>query len=1018
MNANNFQKSDAPDTESNKKLKQAIIVFLSVVLLLVSLSEFFIYRSIEIQKTGAHIINIAGRQRMLSQQLGKAVLQVQTARSEAERLKTIARIENIIEVLSRVHNGLQQGNVDLNINQKPSPKISRLFTELNPVFSKIETISKKFISSSSSKEELQNIATILLDQLELFLAQMNQIVNQYENQYAENQNFLSLIEPIKFIFLAGSLIGISLFFLFPAIRRNSEVFNKMKETEEKLVAKKQELENWSANLKNIVDKRAKQIDLLREIAIQIQNETDFNQALQICLDLVCDYIDWPIGHAYLVENDNRLAPSKFWHIKNPSRYKKFREVTEKTSFQLGEGLPGEAWNNKTVVWFDNIKEATNFPRNRMAGDLLVQSGFAVPIENENGNVLAVLEFFNDQTEKCDPGLVHVMESLSLQFKQARARLQKEGIVGMLVENMIDGLITIDEMGSIISFNPAAENIFGYSSGQVIGKNIKMLMPEPFHSMHDQYLENYLKSGNAKIIGIGREVIGLRMNGSEFPCELAIAEILTDERRLFAGTVRDISLRKQKEEELEKAKLEAESSNRAKSVFLANMSHEIRTPMNAILGYTQILLRNKNLTPEQKEAIQTISLNGENLLNLINDILSLTRMDTEDEEISPVDFCLEELLNGLKTRFQKFCNQKKIYLQIEGIENPLPVHGDEIKLRQILSNLIENSIKFTQQGGVLVKVIKQSNDQYQFMVKDSGKGIPSKIQPTIFDPFRQETEGEAKGGTGLGLAICKKHVELLGGKITFDSIIGKGASFYFTLHLPPAKKEIPKRSNQDKKISRLKNGYEATALIVDDTKEDREVLESLLSNAGIKSVQATNGKDAISIYKENQPDIVFMDIRMPVMNGAETINQLKAKFPPETLKFIVISAYLSKNEKEQYSNLGCTEFVAKPFQADQIFAGVQNLLNVEFEYEESGTITEIPLTEEIDYSQVLISKDLFNHLLEAASLNNITKIEEGLKMFTPKTTAEEAFLKTLKSCTKEYDMEKFEQMLNNLNISSN
>jgi PAS domain S-box-containing protein len=1009
-------KSENSEIQSNKKLKQATIVFLVGVLILVSLSEFFIYRVIETQKSGAHIINIAGRQRMLSQQLGKAILQFQITKPTAERLKTKARIEHIIKLLNRVHYGLQQGNQELNLKQKPGPKILRLFLEINPVFSKIETITKKLITLPSSNEDLSNNVIVLLDQLDLFLSQMNQIVNQYENEHIENQNFLSLIEPIKFLFLVASLIGISFFILFPAIRKNSEVFNKMKETEEELITKKQDLEKWTSNLESIVEKRANEINLLREIAIEIQNETDFNQALQKCLDIVCGHINWPVGHAYLTTDNNILVPSKFWYIQNSIRYRKFKEITEKTSFQLGEGLPGEALRDRKVVWFDNIQEATNFPRNKMAGDLLIQSGFAVPIQNETGKVLAVLEFFNDQTEKCDTSLVHAMENLNIQFQQARARLQKDGMMRTLVDNIVDGIITVNSSGSIVSFNPAAEKIFGFSSGQIIGKDIKKLIPTRYYSDYEFSLKKLLET-ETDISGVHNELVGVRENGNEFPCELGISVVWTDEQKLFTGTIRDITERKQRENELENAKLEAESSNQTKSVFLANMSHEIRTPMNAILGYSQILLRNKNLAPEQKEALQTVSLNGENLLSLINDILNLSRIDTNDTEINPVDFCLEELLQGLKIKFQALCEEKKIYLQIEGIENSLPVHGDEIKLRKTLSNLIENAIKFTHQGGILVKLIRQPNDQYQFMVKDSGQGIPLEAHATIFDPFRQETGGKANGGAGLGLAICKKQVELLGGEITFDSIIGKGSSFYFTLHLPDAKKEVAKRVDRNKTVTYLKTGHKVKALIVDDKKEDRDVLAKLLSDVGIQSVQASDGENSLSIYKENLPDIVFMDIRMPVMNGAEAIKLLKKEFPSKALKFVIVSAYLSKDEKEQYSKLGCTEFVDKPLRAEHIFTSVQKLINIEFEYEEECAEIETTI-EEIDYSQILISKDLFQQLLKAADLNNITKIEESLNTFMPQTNAEETFLRMLRSHAKAYDMQSFEQTLNKLDISSN
>ena len=208
------------------------------------------------------------------------------------------------------------------------------------------------------------------------------------------------------------------------------------------------------------------------------------------------------------------------------------------------------------------------------------------------------------------------KKLETQLTEGKNRTQA------ILDNVVDGIITIDKFGGIQTLNSAAERLFGYSKEESIGKNVRMLMPEPYRSEHDQYLTNYLQSGKAQIIGIGREVVGLKKSGEEFPMDLAISEVWVQGQQIFTGIVRDISERKNAEQDIRSAREEAERANQAKSIFLANMSHEIRTPLNAILGFSQILLRNKSLNEKVRESIKTIDTSGKNLLKLINEILDI------------------------------------------------------------------------------------------------------------------------------------------------------------------------------------------------------------------------------------------------------------------------------------------------------------------------------------------------------------------------------------------------------------
>lgn len=358
----------------------------------------------------------------------------------------------------------------------------------------------------------------------------------------------------------------------------------------------------------------------------------------------------------------------------------------------------------------------------------------------------------------------------------------------IIDKAMDGIITINERGGVIvSFNPAAETLFGYSAKEVIGKNVKMLMPEPYHREHEDYLSNYKNTGVKKIIGTGRDVIAQRKDGSTFPVHLWISEAKTNKGHIFTGIVRDLSERKKIEKHLHQSKKEDEDANKAKSHFLANMSHEIRTPMNGVLGMLE-LLEYTSMDTDQKDLVNTANTAAKSMLRLINDILDFSKIEAGELSLEHMPFDLHKVI-GDSIAVQAIQASKK-GLEVNCFVHPdLPnvLSGDPERLRQVLTNLINNAIKFTSEGEISVNVNLEEEAEEHFLlrfeIKDSGIGISAEKQEgeRLFDAYIQEDVSTTRkfGGTGLGLSISKQLVEMMGGEIGVDSVKGQGATFWFT-----------------------------------------------------------------------------------------------------------------------------------------------------------------------------------------------------------------------------------------------
>jgi signal transduction histidine kinase/CheY-like chemotaxis protein len=426
-------------------------------------------------------------------------------------------------------------------------------------------------------------------------------------------------------------------------------------------------------------------------------------------------------------------------------------------------------------------------------------------------------------------------------------------------------------------------------------------------------------------------------------------------------------------QLQQAKEAAEAANQAKSIFLANMSHDIRTPLNAVLGYAHILQRDLSLQPSQRDAVSTIENSGNHLLALIDDILDISKIEVRRVELQNTNFDLNELIEGLSTMFQLRCEQKQLNFGVEGLSNRrILVHGDEGKLRRVLINLLGNAMKFTESGEVILRVSEAEPPCFRFEVIDTGVGIPQKDQAAIFEPFQRGEADAVKGGTGLGLAIVTRYIELMGGKLAVESEPQVGSRFFFTVPLPPATSDVPRPSADDgKQIAHLAEGYQVLALVTDDNQENRDALAKILSDISVEVMVAKNGQEALDKVRTNRPDIVFMDIRMPLMDGLEATRRIFQEYGRESLKIVAISASALKHERQMFLEEGFDDFIAKPFRFERICECLANLLHVE--YEKMDKVQGKP----IDLEKIKLPKELFLHLREAAEFGRVTELDKLL-----------------------------------------
>jgi len=513
-------------------------------------------------------------------------------------------------------------------------------------------------------------------------------------------------------------------------------------------------------------------------------------------------------------------------------------------------------------------------------------------------------------------------------KNANSRLQA------ILDTAVDAIITIDERGIVESANQAVERLFGYRPADLVGRNVSMLMPAPHRELHDQYLARYLATGEARVIGVGRELEAMRADGSVFPIELALSEVEDGGRRLFTGIIRDVTVRKQAEQAMLRA-------NALKDEFLANTSHELRTPLNGIIGIGQSMLDGATgaLSETQRRNLAMIVASGRRLGNLVNDLLDFSKLRHDRIELRRHPTDLHALAELVLTVSRTLVGRRQLHLLNRIDPQVALVDADEDRVQQILFNLVGNAIKFTPAGAVEVSA-RARDGWLEVTVADTGPGIARERFDSIFDSFSQGDGSTIRehGGTGLGLAITRQLVELHGGTIDLESELGLGSRFTFRLPLSAASRAMltapePAEETVSRVLADLQlAGAPAAAsaagdgghiLVVDDEPVNVQALTNFLSLARYQVTTASDGQEALAHLASGKPcDLVLLDVMMPRLSGLDVCAHIRKMHSQADLPVILLTAKNRLSDLVSGFGAGANDYLTKPFASDELLARVK------------------------------------------------------------------------------------------------
>ncbi len=598
---------------------------------------------------------------------------------------------------------------------------------------------------------------------------------------------------------------------------------------------------------------------------------------------------------------------------------------------------------------DEEFEATYAALKREHGVLIAET--YLPLGGRGAYLLGRASALLDSNGQYD-GAIEILNDFTVRKRAEDALKESERKLAEIIDFLPDATFVVDRQGRVITWNKAIEAMTGLSAEAMLGRG-DYEYAIPFYGVRRPMLVDLALSGDPEVAAhypavvrhgdtLITEVFTDLLPGGPMWCFVA-AQPLFDSQGEVVGaieTIRDITHRKRTEEELHRAKEAADAANRAKSTFLANMSHEIRTPMNAILGFTQLMQRDASLTRDQHQRLETIARSGEHLLDLINDVLEMSKIEAGRTALNTTAFDLHALLDDLEMMFRVRTDAKGLLLCVERIGDvPRHVTADQGKVRQVLVNLLGNAVKFTDQGGVALRarVYEAELGTLRLVseVEDTGPGIDEDDLGRLFEYFEQTASGQQAGGTGLGLAISREFARLMGGDITVTSQAGQGSVFRFEAVVREAEEAAQTEETATRgQVVGLKPGQPTyRLLVVDDKEENRLLLTQMLGIVGFETREAKDGQQALAQFEAWRPDLVLMDLRMPVMDGYEAIRRLREMEGGRATPIIAVTASAFEEDRQRVLASGADDFIGKPYREHALLAKISQCLGVEYAYAE-------------------------------------------------------------------------------------
>jgi signal transduction histidine kinase/CheY-like chemotaxis protein/HPt (histidine-containing phosphotransfer) domain-containing protein len=704
---------------------------------------------------------------------------------------------------------------------------------------------------------------------------MDWVVNL--DEYGESKSQLANVVLISGIATIG-LITILLGFL---MMQNERVSRQVERRT--LALKNSEIE---------LSEKSRHVELLHDVTSIANNADDFETAIQSVLDLLCNFNQWPIGHAFkLSEGDTKMLVSmQLWHLEVHEKFEEFRRSAEKMTFLEGVGLPGRALKNKQVIWISDLSDEKNFPKAAMIKNVNLISGFAFPVMDDS-RVIAVLEFFTDQRDQPEELFLESLEHIGMELGKVYSRVQ---VKNELLKAHEQAQAVTEELREANFLSDTALDLtkagFWYvdflndPDYYIASEQVRDMFGDPqkednrYHLMDHWFVQ--VKAGDeaASEVALDNFQGALAGRYPRYDATFAYKRPL-DGQIMWAhgigiitrndagepmgmhGVVQDITESRTLESNLRTARDAAEAATEAKANFLAAMSHEIRTPMNGIIGMVD-LLRQSDLKPDHKNMLQTISDSGQSLLTIINDILDFSKIEAGKLELEFIPFSILDLVESCAETVKLLTISKGLQMFVYVDPNiPASVVGDPVRIRQILMNLIGNAIKFTNKGTVEIRAerVAHSNTSdltIRFSLIDSGIGISEEAQANLFQAFSQAESSTTRkyGGTGLGLSISQRLTELMGGKIEVESNLGTGS--VFSAALPFTEADVPLSTTLMESTTDNLNGI--NVLIVSNEEKEATICRNYLEHWQAEVRLLRELEQLVAHFKENaQPEIILL-----------------------------------------------------------------------------------------------------------------------------------------------------------------